>query len=564
MKKRVRFTSIRQKLILSFFIMVMFVVILGIYNFLMTKSTNESVESIANEDLPLVMVTNGLVTSLGDRIAVAYGYVLFGEESYKDRFEEFTEQGLEFERQIRELHSSAAFDDLMNRVVEWGQFISSEVFDVYDSGNATLAQQRLQQSAGDVQALMDEYKAMVEASQNSIMQKENEVISNGNNVMLIGVAVTIFVVIISIVISFVTANMIAKPIKTVMERMRSIASGDLSLEPLHTKANDETGQLILVTNEMNEGMRDLLQKIHIVSETVSTQSEELTQSSGEVMAGTEQISLTMQDLATAAESQANHSTELSSAMHSFTLMIEEANQNGDHIHESTQQVLDMTTKGTELMEASTIQMEKIDQIVQDVVKKVDLLDENSKEISKLVLVIQEIADQTNLLALNAAIEAARAGEHGKGFAVVADEVRKLAEQVSVSVTDITNIVERNHNESSAVTTSLQSGYTEVQAGSSKIATTGETFTEISRAVSDMIERVNKVTQNLNDITANSQEMNVSIEEVAAISEEAAAGVEETSANSEQSNAAMEEVTASTADLAKLAEKLNDLLNQFKL
>jgi len=42
--------------------------------------------------------------------------------------------------------------------------------------------------------------------------------------------------------------------------------------------------------------------------------------------------------------------------------------------------------------------------------------------------IVNIAGQTSLLSLNASIEAARAGEEGKGFAVVAEEVKKLAEQ----------------------------------------------------------------------------------------------------------------------------------------
>ena len=59
--------------------------------------------------------------------------------------------------------------------------------------------------------------------------------------------------------------------------------------------------------------------------------------------------------------------------------------------------------------------------------------------------VEDIAYKTNLLALNAAIEAARAGEHGKGFAVVADEVRKLAVRSQTAAQEIVNLA-RNSNQ----------------------------------------------------------------------------------------------------------------------
>lgn len=372
------------------------------------------------------------------------------------------------------------------------------------------------------------------------------------------------VLLVGIFIIWLFANTIANPIRKVTSHLNNLAQGDLTKEKVQVKSKDETGLLANALNELQDKIRIIIQNISAATDSLSSQSEELSQSSNEVMQGSEQIASTMQELSSGAETQANNTGELSMAMQNFAQEVEDADQYGEQIYDSSGEVLTMTNEGSELMDSSKKQMNVIHNIVKEAVQKVRGLDAHSQEISKLVSVIQDVAEQTNLLALNAAIEAARAGEHGQGFAVVADEVRKLAEQVSGSVTDITEIVTNIQKESSIVMDSLQGGYEEVERGTKQIDTTGEKFEGINHAVKEMVSHIRSVTESLSSIAATNQQMNSSVQEIASVSEESAAGIEQTSASSEQTSSSMEEVAASSEELAKLAEELTQLVRQFKL
>lgn len=383
--------------------------------------------------------------------------------------------------------------------------------------------------------------------------------------VILPISITVLIVLaFAVFVSIIVTRRITRPLTSVMRRMKLIASGDLTKKPFVPESEDEIAQLMFSTNDMTRSMHDLLSQIGDVVHTVNNNGNTLTQSVSEISYGTNQIASTMESLATGSETQANRATELSSSMVDLTSKIQVTNESSEQITQSSHSVLDMTNKGSQLMTDSEQQMEKVDYIVNDSVQKMQQLDKQSQEISKLVSVIEDIADQTNLLALNAAIEAARAGESGKGFAVVADEVKILAEQVSLSVSDITNIVNNIQDETHSVTESLQAGYKEVEKGTEQIQATGKEFANIKTAVTNVAENVQQTSNSLNDIVKNSEQMNNFIQDIAAVTEEASAGIEETSAASQQASSSMEEVANSSDELAELASELNNMLQQFKL
>jgi methyl-accepting chemotaxis protein len=83
------------------------------------------------------------------------------------------------------------------------------------------------------------------------------------------------------------------------------------------------------------------------------------------------------------------------------------------------------------------------------------LGQAAREIGSVTETIMTISAQTNLLALNATIEAARAGSAGRGFAVVAGEIKALAEQTSQATKDIQQKIDDIRSSSASAVTDIQ-------------------------------------------------------------------------------------------------------------
>jgi methyl-accepting chemotaxis protein len=485
-------------------------------------------------------------------------------DEYKEMQDEFIDLSKNLDKEMDTKEKRELFDQIVKNDQLLNDLFLNSIIPKVNENNSVVAENYVLQA----NKLQRETVIMLDSLKKSTIKDRQSSVDTAQGSQQL----TFIVQIISLIISVVTgillvlliSRSVSRNLNKLVEVSDKIATGDLSVEQIDYEGKDEIGRLSRSINEMSTNLRDMIKNVMHVSEFVTSQSEELTQSANEVRTGSEQVASTMQELAAGTETQANSAGDLANGMSQFSLKVKEASENGGIVKESSHKVLTMTEDGSKLMEDTTRQMLKIDQDVRDTVNKMKSLGDKTKKITDLVIVIRDVADQTNLLALNAAIEAARAGEHGKGFAVVADEVRKLAEQVSVSVTDITEIVTGIEAESRVVSESLTVSFEEVEQGTVQIAATGETLMTIKQAVNEMTTNISTITDNLSEIVTGSEKMQHAIEEIAAISEESAAGVEQTSASTEQTSSIMEEVAGSSEQLSKLAEELSGLVHRFKL
>ncbi|KFL43091.1 hypothetical protein CH76_08810 [Lysinibacillus sp. BF-4] len=558
--------SIKMKLLSAFAIIVVFVAVYSIYSFSANTIVANESKTIVDEDLRLLMANDELATSINLRTAAVANYLLTGDPIHIKTFDHYIDVAEEQVKVLNELtapEEAAALNTLADKARDWREQIQTGVFAVYKK-DRTKAIANAEKAVTLGTEVSNGYQQMAEVSSQNITNRGQKMTADAQKAKIIGLIVGVSVIIASIIIGIVTADLMTKPIRQVVNYMQNLANGDLRQPPLVVKTKDEISLLVDATNSMNEQLRGTLTVINDVAQTVAANSEEIAQSSNEVRTGAEQVARTMQELAEGAEQQASSATDLAQIMENFSSTVVVASQEGEELMTHSDNVLTLTLTGQRYMNDSTKQMNDIDAIVQVAVQKVEGLNEQSKEISELVLVIDSIADQTNLLALNAAIEAARAGEQGKGFAVVADEVRKLAEQVSLSVTDISSIVTRIQDETADVTKSLHAGYEEVKKGTAQITETDATFTRISEAVNGMSTNIQTITTNLEGISGTTSQINHAIDDIAAISQQAAAGVEETSATVQETASTLDEMARGTDQLATRAEELNHQVNYFKL
>jgi len=114
--------------------------------------------------------------------------------------------------------------------------------------------------------------------------------------------------------------------------------------------------------------------------------------------------------------------------------------------------------------------------------KLEEIKENALNIGSIVSTITRVADQTNLLSLNAAIEAEKAGEYGLGFSVVAREIRRLADQTSVAVLDIEDMV-------NGMEASVSAGATEMDLFSRKVSSAVDKINKTGNQLDGIMERV---------------------------------------------------------------------------
>lgn len=344
---------------------------------------------------------------------------------------------------------------------------------------------------------------------------------------LVSLSVALGAGLVGLLLIWLTASGVTRPINSVSRMLKAIASGDGDLtQRLHYPKKDELGELAngfnLFLDKLQPTVAQIKQSITATRSTADQSSEISRQTSEGMHVQFREID----QLATA-------SNELSATAH-------EVAQSASSAAQAARGADQASKAGIKLIERSTCDIGALSNEVSKAVSEVEALASNSEQIGTVLEVIRGIAEQTNLLALNAAIEAARAGDNGRGFAVVADEVRNLARRTQLSVEEIRQVIERIQSSTHHVVATMHSSHTLARDNVGQIQQAAHALGEISDAITVI------------------SDMNL---QIASAAEEQSAVAEELNRNVATIRGVTETLTEQAAESAQISAQLNARANQ---
>ena len=333
------------------------------------------------------------------------------------------------------------------------------------------------------------------------------------------------------------ARRIVAPIRTVVARLKDIASGEGDLtQRIDLRRDDEIGELAKWFNNFLDKLQSTIsQVIDTVAGTrasASLAAQGAARTSAGMQAQYQEVDLVataFEELsATALQVAGNASSAVSAANQA-----DMAAQEGKSVVADTQQA-----------------MSRLMAVISDAKPVVERLAANSDNINDILVVIQGIAEQTNLLALNAAIEAARAGEQGRGFAVVADEVRNLAGRTQNAIIEIQTLITELQSGTEAVVKAIMTGHSQADVTLGKVELSVSVLEQIIHAVGTIHQMNEQIARAAQEQSGVADEINRNVSNIRDVSHTIRAEAASSADNGRE--------------LSQLADKQQQLVGQFRV
>ena len=338
------------------------------------------------------------------------------------------------------------------------------------------------------------------------------------------------------IINYALLNvLLISKLKRIAQVSTAISNHDLTFT-CEMESKDVIGEIIDSFNKMAETLRGVVGELNSSCQQMKTGVEHIC-----VVANTTNEGVLRQH----AETQ-----NVEQSIQTMTHTAQDVSAKAAQAAEAAALAKEEAEKGSRVVSQTVSSIKSLASEVENAASSINRLEAESTNIGGVLDVIQGISEQTNLLALNAAIEAARAGEQGRGFAVVADEVRTLAQRTQESTKEIQTMIENLQSVSRETVEVMEKGQSQASASVEQAGQAGQSLQEITKAVAAITEMNTLINDEAGSQSGIVVEINRNIQNISHIASESKNGSEETASESQ--------------NMSNLADKLQQLVSNFKL
>ena len=239
--------NVQKRFYLDLSVFLILLLVLAGISYSQLLTVNKTYSNLLDEQVEKVSMAKELDLLFQRQSASIRGYIITNNSDYYNQYQEARSLYLNTSKKIKKLIASSKGKQLYEQI----DSLDNQYFDAVDL-EVKLFKEHNQAElnkfiTNDLKGISENFTASVDAlvdhQQKQLDETHDQVREKVNNIKVFIIVITIFALLVGIVIALVIGRMIARPIKKVSGIMKLVSEGDLRIDPVKVRSEDEIGEL---------------------------------------------------------------------------------------------------------------------------------------------------------------------------------------------------------------------------------------------------------------------------------------------------------------------------------